>query len=173
MLIWWENTRKQEWKCQIYVLLRKGTFWPGLTLILGLEETETHFWKRLLMAHSNNFNWRYLNPKNFKFHAGNQKCQIRNCQFGTLDSLHGIWNFLGPNTFIWSLLNMPLVNFFKNVSQFLPNPGFRSIQVKKCLFWKGHIFCIFILVSLWSPIMLASFKRNVLNVFCPPSFLHF
>jgi hypothetical protein len=33
------------------------------------------------------------------------------------------------------------------VSQFLPNPGFRSIQVKKRLFSKGHIFGIFILVS--------------------------
>ena len=99
------------------------------------------------MAHSKHFKWRYLDPKNFKFHVVNQKCQIRNCQFGTFDSLHGIWNFLGPNTFIWSLLNVPLVNFFKNVSQFLPNPGFRSIQVKKCLFSKGHIFGIFILVS--------------------------
>ena len=59
------------------------------------------------------------------------------------------WNFIffGPNTFIWNVLNVPLVNFFKNVSQFLPNPGFRSIQVKKCLFSKGHIFGILILVS--------------------------
>jgi hypothetical protein len=38
--------------------------------------------------------------KKFKFHAGNQKFQVRNCQFGTFDSLHGIWNFVGPNTFI-------------------------------------------------------------------------
>ena len=28
-------------------------------------------------------------PKNIKFHARNQKCQIRNRQFGTFDSLHG------------------------------------------------------------------------------------
>ena len=29
-------------------------------------------------------------PKNIKFHARNQKSQIRNRQFGTFDSLHGI-----------------------------------------------------------------------------------
>ena len=39
------------------------------------------------------------------------------------------------------------VKFVKNLSQFLPNPGFSSIQVKNCLFSKGHIFGIFILVS--------------------------
>ena len=59
------------------------------------------------------------------------KPDVMFCQFGTFDSLHGIWNFLCPNTFIWSALNLPLVDFFKNVSQFLQNPGFRSIQVKK------------------------------------------
>ena len=65
------------------------------------------------MAHSKHFKWRYLDTKNLKFHGGNQKCQIRNCQIGTFD-----WNliFLGPNTFIWSALNVPLVDFFKNVS---------------------------------------------------------
>ena len=41
---------------------------------------------------------------------------------------------LAPNTFISKFLNVSLVNFFKNVSHFLPNPGFRSIQVKKSAF---------------------------------------
>ena len=31
------------------------------------------------------------------------------------------------------------VKFVKNLSQFLPNPGFMSIQVIKCFFPKGHI----------------------------------
>ena len=62
----------------------------------------------------------------------------------------------GQNTFefFWvqipsfkCVLNLPLVDFFKTVSQFLPNSQFRSNQVKKCLFSKGHIFGIFIPVS--------------------------
>ena len=45
------------------------------------------------------------------------------------------------------LLNMPLLDYVQNMSLSLPNPEFRSIQLKKCLFSKGHIFGIFILVS--------------------------
>ena len=78
--------------------------------------------------------------------------------------------FFGPNAFIGSVLNVLIVNFFKNVSRFLPNPGLRSIQVKKCLFSK---FGIFILVSYCSPIILASFKSKISNVFCPAIFWHF
>ena len=32
-------------------------------------------------------------------------------KFGTFDPLHGIWNFLYPNSFIWSALNVSLVDF--------------------------------------------------------------
>ena len=42
------------------------------------------------------FKQRYLYSKNFKFHAGNQKCQIRNCQFVSFNSLHRIWKFWCP-----------------------------------------------------------------------------
>ena len=77
---------------------------------------------------------------------------FQNCWFifnilGTFDSFPGNWNCLGSNTIIWSLLTVPLVKKFKDVSQFLPNPCYRAIQVKKCLFSKGYIFDIFILVS--------------------------
>ena len=41
----------QEWKCCMGVLLRKSTFWPELTQILNLEETETHYGKSIIMAH--------------------------------------------------------------------------------------------------------------------------
>ena len=59
------------------------------------------------------------------------------------------------------------------VSQSLPNPEFVSILVKKWIFSKGHPYSIFILVSQCSPIMLASFKSKIWNVFCPAIFLHF
>ena len=59
-----------------------------------------------------------------------------------------IWVFfLCPNTFIWSVLKEPLLVFFKNVSQFLPNPQFRSIQVKR----EKNSNSRFLIWHLWSP----------------------
>ena len=58
-----------------------------------------------------------------------------------------IWVFLCPNTFIWSVLKEPLLVFFKNVSQFLPNPQFRSIQVKRAKKSNSR----FLIWHLWSP----------------------
>ena len=72
-------------------------------------------------------------------------------------------NFLCRNTFIGSALNVTLAEVFKNVSQFLPNPWFRLIQVKKCLFSIGHIFASFLLL----------FKSKISDDFCPSIFLHF
>ena len=85
--------------------------------------------------------------KNIKFCALGQKCQIGNFWSGTFDPGHGIWNFLWPNTFIRSVMNVLLLNFFHNVSQFLPNPEFVSIKGKKVIFSKGHQYSISILVS--------------------------
>ena len=67
------------------VLLRKSPFCPELTQILDLEETETHYGKSSIMAHSKHFKWRHLATKKFNFHAWGQKCHFRNCQFGTFD----------------------------------------------------------------------------------------
>ena len=59
------------------------------------------------------------------------------------------------------------------MSQFLLNPEFRSIPVKKCLFsnelihiWHFH-FCVLL------AIISASFKSKIPNAFCPAIFLHF
>ena len=46
------NTRRQEWKCCMDVILRKSPFCPELTQLLDLEETETHYGKSFMMAHS-------------------------------------------------------------------------------------------------------------------------
>ena len=131
------------------VLLRKSPFCPELTQILDLKETEAHYGKSLIMANSYHliFQSRYLTTKNFKFHARGQKCHFRNCQFGTFDPVHGIWNFLSPNAFIWSVMNIPLLDFVHNVSQSLPNSELVSILDKKVIFSKGHPYSIFILVS--------------------------
>jgi hypothetical protein len=55
----------------------------------------------------------------------------------------------------------------------LSNPEFVSILDKKVIFSKGHPYSISILVSQCSPIMLASFKSKIWNVFCPAIFLNF
>ena len=52
MLTYKENTKKQEWKCCMDVLLRKSPFCPELTQILNLKETETGYGESLIMAHS-------------------------------------------------------------------------------------------------------------------------
>ena len=88
--------------------------WPKSWIWKKLRETETHFWKSIVMALSKHFKWKYLATKKFKFHARNLKCQIRNCQFGTFDSVHGIWKLLFPNIFIWSVLKAPLLYFFED-----------------------------------------------------------
>ena len=42
---------------------------------------------------------------------------LKNCQNGTFWSVHGIWNFFGPNDFIWSARKVPFYDFIQNVSQ--------------------------------------------------------
>ena len=42
---------------------------------------------------------------------------------------------------------VPLLDFFHNVSQSLPNPEFVSILDKKAIFSKGHPYSISILVN--------------------------
>jgi hypothetical protein len=129
------------------VLLRKSTFCPKLTQILNFEETETHYWKSLKMAHSWHFKWRNLTPNFFKFHVRGGKCRFRNCQFGTFDPVHEIWNLLCLYILIWSAMNVPLLKFFDNVSQSLQNSEFVSILGKKWIFSIGHPYSIFKLVS--------------------------
>ena len=42
---------------------------------------------------------------------------LKNCQNGTFWSVHGIWNFFGPNDFIWSAWKVPFYDFIQNVFQ--------------------------------------------------------
>ena len=45
--------------------------------------------------------------------------------------------YMGLNTFIWSAMNVPLLNFFDNMSQSLQNTEFVSILDKKWIFSKS------------------------------------
>ena len=59
------------------------------------------------MAHSKHFEWRYLGTKNVKFHAGIKSAKLA-IKIWYLWS--PAWN-LNPNSFIWSALNVSLVDF--------------------------------------------------------------
>ena len=80
-------------------------------------------------------------------HKISNSMHLRNRQFGSYDPVRGIWNFLLPNTFIWSAMIVLLLNFFHNVSQSFPNLEFVSILAKKVIFSNRHPYSILILVS--------------------------
>ena len=44
---------------------------------------------------------------------------LKNCQNGTFLPVDEIWNFFGPNDFIWSAMKVPFHDFIQNVSQAL------------------------------------------------------
>ena len=48
-----------------------------------------------------------------------------------LNPLHEIQKFFWPKAFFWIIMKMGLRNFFRNMSQGLPNPGFMQEKVLK------------------------------------------
>ena len=92
--------------------------------------------------------------------------------------MDGIWKFLWSNIFIWSAMNVPLINFFHNVSQSLPNPKFVSILGKKVIFSIHHFLKRTSIQHIYSCFLVFSYdvsiiKSKIWNVFCPVIFLHF
>jgi hypothetical protein len=65
-------------------------------------------------------------------------------------------------------MNVPLLNFFDNVSQSLQNPEFVSFWAKR-RFSQKNIYAAF---SNLFPSVLLSFKSNIWNVFFPAIFLN-
>ena len=83
----------------------------------------------------------------------NQKCQTRTYHFGTFDSLHRIWFFLVPNTFIWNALNVLSSSFQKCASV--------SSKSRNGFQWPFFIFPPFVLLNL---VVLQ--KRNIFSATC-------
>ena len=71
--------------------------------------------------------------------------KMKNCQNGTFKPVYEIKNFFWPNVFFWSIMEMAIRNFFHNMSQGLPNPGFMQEKVQKGDF-------------LWCPMMKTNFN---------------
>ena len=57
---------------------------------------------------------------------------LKNCQIGTFWSVHGIWNFFGPNDFIWGAMKVPFSDFIQKMSRALSS----SVQV---LIWEDKL----------------------------------
>ena len=81
----------------------------------------------------------FLAKKKFKFHAWVQKCHFGN--FSILPKWHFwtcAWNlkFFWPKVFFWSNYENGKKNFFCNMSQDPPNPGFMQEKVQKGDFLK-------------------------------------
>ena len=60
-----------------------------------------------------------------------QPC-LKNCQNGTFWTVHGIWNFFGPNDFIWSTIKVPFSDLIQKMSVALSI----SVQV---LIWEDKL----------------------------------
>ena len=78
------------------------------------------------MARKNTFERLLLNDTNMigeheKTRQDKSSKEQKTISFDTFDSLHGILKFFCSNIFIRNAMNVPLIDFFKNVTQFLPN----------------------------------------------------
>ena len=60
--------------------------------------------------------------------------KMKNCQNGTFEPVHEIQNYFWPKPFFWNIMKMAIGNFFRNMSQGLPNPGFMQKKYKKGIF---------------------------------------
>ena len=62
--------------------------------------------------------------------------ELKNCQNGTFEPVHGIQKLFWPKDFFWSVLKMKFTRNIPNMPQGQPNPGFRSVRVKNGDFLK-------------------------------------
>ena len=57
--------------------------------------------------------------------------KLKNCQNGTFEPVHEIWNFFWPKAFFWSIMKMTIRKNIHNTSQGPPNPGVMQEKVQK------------------------------------------
>ena len=64
--------------------------------------------------------------------------EMKNCQNGTFEPMHGIQNCFWPRDFFWSIMKITFTKYIPNLSQGLPNPGFRSVRETEIFSWRTH-----------------------------------
>ena len=62
--------------------------------------------------------------------------KMKNCQNGIFEPVHEIQKNFWPKAFFWRIMKMGIRNFFHNLSQGPPNPGFIQEKVQKGNFLK-------------------------------------
>ena len=114
----------------MYFFLHKSWIWRTLG----------HVTKKKFNCHFHNASKECFWPKIFSnFMHGFKSAilkKLKNCQNGTFNPMHEIWNFFGPKAFFWSIMKMAIIIFFRNMSQGPPNPGFMHEKVQKGDFLK-------------------------------------
>ena len=109
----------------LYFFLHKSWIW----------QTLGHVTKNISWRHFHNASKECFWPKIFlNFMHGFKSAilaKMKNCQNGTFEPVHEIQNFFWPKAFFWSIMKMAIRNFFRNMSQGLPNPGFMQEKVQK------------------------------------------
>ena len=56
--------------------------------------------------------------------------ELKNCQNGTFEHVHGIQKKIWPKDFFWSVIKITFTKNIPNMSQGPPNPGFRYVIVE-------------------------------------------
>ena len=62
--------------------------------------------------------------------------KLKNCQNGTFEPVHEIWNCFWPQVFFWSIMKMLIRENIHNMPQGPSNPGFMQEKVQKGDFLK-------------------------------------
>ena len=122
----------------LYFFLHKSWIW----------QTLGHVMKKFSYCHFHNAPKECFWPNKFlNFMHGFKSAilaKMKNCQNGTFEPVHEIQNFFWPKPFFWSIMKMAIRNFFRNMSQGLPNPGFMQEKVQKADFlWSPMVKKIF------------------------------
>ena len=83
-----------------------------------------------------------------------RKPELKNCQNGTFEPVHEIQKLSWPKDFFWSIMKMTLTKNITNISQGLPNPGFRTVKVQNWDYFfnpSQELKNLFCLGFLWIP----------------------
>ena len=103
----------------------KSWIWPTLEQVMDIfctwhfhNASKEDFWPKTFLNFMHRFKSAILAIFNF-------------CQNGTFEPVHEIQKFFWPKAFFWSIMKMAIRNFFRNMSQGLPNPGFMQEKVQK------------------------------------------
>ena len=135
-----------------WLFFRKSPFCTFSCINPGFHGPWFMIRKKNSYCHFHNAPKEYFWPKIFlNFMHGFKSAilaKMKNCQNGTFEPVHEIQKNFWPKAFFWSIMKMAIRNFFRIMSQGLPNPGFMQEKLQKGDFlkkpsWELKFFCWF------------------------------